>query len=52
MTRLFRLKRELKKFSSAKRAKASLWFFKTGKGEYGEGDVFWGITVPEQRKVS
>lgn len=27
-------------------------FFKTGKGGYGEGDTFIGLTVPDNRKIS
>ena len=42
----------LRKSSSAKRARASAWYFKTGPGQYGAGDVFIGVSVPEQRKVA
>lgn len=42
----------LKTLGSPVKAKASAWFFKTGPGQYGEGDVFIGVTVPEQRKVA
>lgn len=54
-TRKLRLKdliADLRAASSPARAKASAWFFKTGPGQYGEGDVFIGITVPVQRGIA
>jgi 3-methyladenine DNA glycosylase AlkD len=44
--------KELEKFGSPERAKHSLRFFKTGPGQYGEGDVFYGASVPEMRIVA
>ena len=44
--------KEIKAKSDPKRAETYRWFFKTEKGEYGEGDVFAGITVPVCRQIA
>ena len=49
---LSNIKNDLRSLGSKKKAEASAWFFKTGPGEYGEGDVFIGLTVPEQRRIA
>ena len=46
------IKAELEQYSVPTRALKKARFFKTGKGEYGEGDTFIGVNVPEQRKIA
>jgi 3-methyladenine DNA glycosylase AlkD len=43
---------ELKSIASPAKAFGMQRFFKTGPGEYGYGDVFLGITVPETRLIA
>jgi len=45
------LRKQLRKQASAERAEVSLRFFKTGPGEYGEGDQFLGLSVPQVRAL-
>ena len=45
------LRSQIKKYSNKEKAQLYQRFFKTGKGEYGEGDVFLGLTVPQQREI-
>jgi len=47
-----KIQKRLRQFASREKAKVLKRFFKTGPGEYGAGDIFLGVMVPNVRKVA
>jgi 3-methyladenine DNA glycosylase AlkD len=52
MSSLAQLKRTLRLVAKKRASGDPERFFKTGKGEYGEGDIFLGVSVPDQRIIA
>lgn len=52
MTSVKQIKSDLQQLSSKEDARQLQRFFKTGQGQYGEGDLFLGIRVPVLRKLA
>lgn len=52
MDELAAVQAALRQQSDPQKARVLQGFFKTGPGEYGEGDIFIGVVVPELRKLA
>lgn len=46
------IQKQLEDLSTPEKREFLPYFFKTGKGQYGEGDKFLGVVVPDTRKVA
>lgn len=51
MRTLKNLLSEIHSLANPERANVSMRFFKTGEWDYGEGDIFLGITMPQIREI-
>ncbi len=51
MEKLSAVRRAVRDLANPARARILQGFFKTGPGEYGEGDIFLGLTVPQVRSL-
>ena len=49
---VYKILKEIESNRNKKKGKILSRFFKTDKGEYGEGDIFWGLNVPVSRKIA
>ena len=47
-----KISQELNKIKNPEKIKVYQWFFKTGPGEYGEGDIFLGLTSDEVKNIA
>ena len=52
MTNIKNLKKEVKNNADHSRARLLQKYFKTGPGEYGEGDIFAGLAVSQIKKIA
>lgn len=46
-----KIRKEFQLLANPAKAKLLAGFFKTGQGEYAQGDRFWGVMVPQTRKI-